>query len=105
VKTVISRFRRAVENKTEAQQAFDALTKAAPPESIDVWSATIEEAEKSRSKSPKAMDVMHSKIKKGQSLKAIMAMVMQEDLTAQKFGSESTSTDWIVEGLYIEEEQ
>jgi hypothetical protein len=48
---------------------------------------------------------MHSKIKTGQTLKAVTSAVMQEDLTSQNFGPESTSTDWIVEGLNIEEEQ
>jgi hypothetical protein len=81
------------------------LTSAAPPESIDIWKATIEEAEAQRSKCPKAMDVMHSKIKTGQTLKSITAAVMQEDLTSRNFGPEGSSTDWIVEGLNIEEEQ
>lgn len=89
----------------DARQAFESLTNAAPPESIDVWKATIEEAEAERSKSPKAMDVMHSKIKTGQTLKAITAAVMQEDLTSQNFGPSGSNTDWIVEGLNIEEEQ
>jgi hypothetical protein len=105
VKSVIGRYRRAVENLVEARQAFDSLTSAAPPDSIDVWKATIEEAEAARSQSPKSMDMMHSKIKTGQTLKAITSAVMQEDLTSQNFGPESTSTDWIVEGLNIEEEQ
>jgi len=105
VKTIIGRYRRAVENVVDAREAFESLTSAAPPESSDVWKATIEEAEAARSQSPKAMDVMHSKIKTGQSLKAITAAVMQEDLTSQNFGPNGTSTDWIVEGLNIEEEQ
>lgn len=105
MKTVIAKYRRAVENLVEARHAFDSLTSAAPPESIDVWKATIEEAEAARSQSPKAMDVMHSKIKTGQSLKAITAALMQEDLTAQNFGPDGSSTDWILEGLNIEEEQ
>jgi hypothetical protein len=105
VGTIITKYRRAVENQAEAQQGFESLTNAAPPESIDIWKATIEEAEALRFESPNAMDVMHSKIRKGQSLKDIMAAVMQEDLTAKNFGPVSTSTDWMAEGLNIEDEQ
>jgi hypothetical protein len=105
VKTVISKYHRAVENLVEARQAFDLLTSAAPPDSIDVWKATIEEAEAARSECPKAMDVMHSKIKTGQTLKTIMAAIMQDDLVSENFMPDGSSTDWIVEGLNIEEEQ
>lgn len=105
MKTIIGRYRRAVENLVESREAFESLTNAAPPESVDVWKATIEEAEEQRAQFPKAMDVMHSKIKTGQSLKAITAAIMQEDLTAQNFGPDGNITDWLVEGLNIEEEQ
>lgn len=94
-----------MENKTEAEQAFESLTNAASPDSIDIWLATIKEAEELRMESPKAMDVMHSQIKTGQTLKVIMAAVMQEDSTAGNFGPNIDSIDWIVEGLNIEEEQ
>jgi hypothetical protein len=95
-----------VENISEARDAFNALTNAAPPDSIDVWRATIEEAEAARSHSPKAMDVMQSRIKTSQSLKAITAAVMQEDFSSRSFGADGNpNTDWILEGLNIEDEQ
>jgi len=106
VKVVIARYWRAVENVSEAWQSFLLLTEAAPQESVDVWNAAIEEAEAARSGSPKAMDIMHSKIKMGQTLKAIKAAVMQEDMAAQNHAPDSISTtDWILEELNIEDEQ
>jgi hypothetical protein len=106
VNAIIRRYRCAVENVTEARQAFLQLTEAAPPDSVDVWKATIEEAEEARSKSPQAMDVMHSRIKTGQSLKAISAAVMQEDMDARNLSPETVgTTDWLLEGLNIEDEQ
>lgn len=93
-------------NATEAQHSFQMLTDAAPQESVDVWKASIEEAEAIRSKIPKAMDIMHSKIKTSQSLKVITAAVMQEDMVARNDGHDVIGiTDWILEGLHIEEEQ
>jgi len=106
VKAVIARYRRAVGNILEARQSFQLLTKAAPQESIDNWNAAIQEAEAARSGSPKAMDIMHSKIKTGQTLKAIKAAVMQEDMASRIHAPESIgTTDWILEGLNIEDEQ
>jgi hypothetical protein len=52
------------------------------------------------------MDIMHSKIKTSQSLKVITAAVMQEDMVARNDGHDVIGiTDWILEGLHIEEEQ
>jgi len=106
VKSVIARYRRAIENVTEARLSFQMLTDAAPPESVDIWSAAIEEAEAARSASPKSMDIMHSKIKTGQSLKQITAAVIQEDSMARNQNPDTIgTTDWILEGLNIEDEQ
>ena len=91
---------------SEARQAFQQLTEAAPPESVDVWKADIEAAEEARSNNPHAMDVMHSKINTGRTLKAITAAVMQEDLDAKKLSTDTVgTTDWILEGLNVEDEQ
>jgi hypothetical protein len=106
VTSVIRRHRRAVESISDARESFEALTNAAPLESIDVWKATIEEAEAARSHDHQAMDVMQSRIKTSQSLKAITSAVMQEDLSSRNYGADGNPiTDWILEGLNIEDEQ
>jgi hypothetical protein len=95
-----------VENLSEARQSFKMLTEAAPPDSVDVWTATIEEAEAAQSKSPQLMDVMHSKIKTGQTLKAIRAAITEEDAAAATVSADGNSTtDWLLEGFHIEDEQ
>ena len=106
MKSVISRYRRAVENVAEARLSFQMLTEAAPQESVDIWNAEIQEAEAARFTNPKAMDIMHSKIKTGQSLKQITAAVIQEDMSARNQAPDAIGiTDWILEGLNIEDEQ
>jgi hypothetical protein len=106
VTAVIGRYRRAAESVSEARQSFLDLTAAAPPEAVDIWKATIEEAEDIRSESPKAMDVMHSKIRTGRTLKAITAAIMQEDMDARNISPNNIGTvDWLLEGLHIEDEQ
>jgi hypothetical protein len=90
----------------EARLAFNSLTDAAPPDSVAVWKATIEEAEAAHSTSPKAMDVMHSQIKTRQSLKEITAAILQDELSTMNLAVDGSSTaDWILEGLNIEDEQ
>jgi hypothetical protein len=52
------------------------------------------------------MDVMQSRIKTSQSLKAITVAVMQEDFSSRNFDADGNpNTDWILEGLNIEDEQ
>jgi hypothetical protein len=73
---------------------------------VDVWDATIVEAESARNLDPSAMDVMQSKIKTGRTLKAITADILREETEAQRFTPDAgNSTDWILEGLKIEDEQ
>jgi hypothetical protein len=106
VKAIIKRFRRALENVVEARLSFESLTDAAPPEAVDIWEATIQDAESKRSENIKAMDVMHSKIKTAQSLKAIKAAVMDEEKAERHVGTDgSSTTDWLLEGFNIEDEQ
>ena len=106
MKAVIGKYQRAVESSAEAWHSFKMLTDAAPPESVDEWKATIEEAETARSESPHAMDIMHSRIKTGQTLKAIRAAITQEDAAGPSVGPDGNSTtDWILEGFHIEDEQ
>lgn len=91
---------------SEARHSFQMLTEAAPLESVDLWKANIEEAEAMRSTTAKSMDIMHSKIRTSQSLKVITAAIMQEDMAARNDGQDVIGiTDWILEGLHIEEEQ
>jgi len=82
------------------------LDETAPPEYVDVWEATIVEAEAARNLNPASMDVMQSKIKTGQTLKAITADILREETQAQRSAPDAgSSTDWILEGLHIEDEQ
>ena len=106
MQATIKRYRRAVENLTEARSAFEQLNETAPPEYIDIWEASIQEAESKRSLNPSSMDVMKSKINTGRTLKAITADILREEAQAQRAVPDSgSSTDWILEGLKIEDEQ
>ena len=79
---------------------------AAPSDSIDVWEATIQEAESMRNRNPQAMDIMHSQIKSGQTLKEITTTIMREDgLSMNNLADNGDNTDWFLEGLDIEDEQ
>jgi hypothetical protein len=106
VKAIIKRYNRALENLAEARSAFGGLNETAPADYVDVWDATIVEAESARALNPSAMDVMQSKIKTGRTLKAITADILREETQAQRFSSDTGSTtDWLLEGLKIEDEQ
>jgi hypothetical protein len=106
VQTIIKRYNRALENLAEARSAFERLNETAPPDYVDVWDATILEAESARNANPAAMDVMQSKIKTGRTLKAITADILREETQSQRFAPDTgSSTDWILEGLKIEDEQ
>jgi len=74
---------------------------------VDVWNADIVEAESARHDNPSAMDVMQSRIKTGRTLKAITADILREQTESQQQLAPDTgsSTDWILEGLKIEDEQ
>ena len=90
----------------EAQSAFERLNETAPPEYVDIWEASIQEAESKRYLNPSSMDVMKSKINTGQTLKAITADILKEEMLAQRVALDSgNSTDWILEVLKIEDEQ
>jgi hypothetical protein len=55
---------------------------------------------------PSAMDVMLSRISTGQSLKKITAAIMREDgLEIDVAPDNGNTTDWLLEGLRIEDEQ
>ena len=106
VQAVIKKYRRAIDNLAEARSAFNRLNDAAPPLYTECWEVSITEAESARSTDPSSMDVMQSQIKTGQTLKEIMADILREEGRSQRVVTESgSSTDWILAGLRIEEEQ
>ena len=90
----------------DARIAFEHLNSAAPEHCVVTWLAAIETAEQDRVNDVAAMDIMHSEIKKGQTLKEIMAEIMTEDVQdASKVADKGDHTEWLLEGLYIEDEQ
>ena len=106
MKSIIRRYNRALENVVEARLAFDQLNSSAPLDSVDMWEASIRDAESERLVKPSSMDIMHSKIKTGQSLKEISAAIMTEDRKSNSaVPDDGGTTDWLLEGLNIEDEQ
>jgi hypothetical protein len=106
VSAIIKRYNRALDNLAEARSAFERLNETAPPDYVDVWDASILEAETARNINPAAMDIMQSKIKTGRTLKAITADILREEMESQRLAPDTgSSTDWILEGLKIEDEQ
>lgn len=107
VQAIIKRYKRALENLAEARSAFESLNEAAPAADVDIWNEEIVEAETARHGNPSAMDVMQSRIKTGRTLKAITADILREQTESQQRLAPDTgsSTDWILEGLKIEDEQ
>ena len=106
VETIIKRYKRALDNLSEARSTFDCLNDATPPDYVDVWEASIQEAESTRFENPFAMDIMQCCIKTGQTLKEITCDILREQTTAQKVVPVTgSSTDWLLEGLKIEDEQ
>jgi hypothetical protein len=106
VKAIIRRYRRALENVVEARLAFQVLHDAAPTDAVDLWETSINEAEEARGDDPASMDVMQSQIKTGQTMKAITTEIMREDgLSISVVLDSGSSTEWLLEGLKIEDEQ
>ena len=79
VKSVIRQYNRALESSLDARIALQRLSDAAPPAALDEWDATILEAELCHDDDASAMDVMHLKIRSGQTLKEITTAIMRED--------------------------
>jgi Kyakuja-Dileera-Zisupton transposase len=92
--TICSKFTKAVSGHQDSKGYFEDLTAAAPPEAVAVWKAEIELAEANRDSRVEAMDIMHTRIKKGD----IAGCHVTYDLTS--FGSssdlewDSTELDW-----------
>ena len=106
VKAIIRRYHRALENIVEARMAFQGLNDAAPTDAVDLWESSILEAEIVRSEDPASMGIMQSQIKTGQTMKAITADIMREDgLSISSVFDSGSSTEWLLEGLNIEDEQ
>ena len=105
-RSLISRYKRAVENLPESRHAFEQLDQAAPPGDRDIWLAEIQSAESKRSVDHTAMDVMQSRIKGGATLKAVTADIRNRDSVSKSpIADDGTNTDWLLEGLQIEDEQ
>lgn len=90
----------------DARIAFEHLNSAAPDHCVADWESSIEAAELDRNSNPSSMDVMHSKIKSGQTLKEIRAEIMKEDVSEVSIVPDNGGhTEWLVQGLHIEDEQ
>ena len=102
-----ARYNRAVANAPESRRAFEQLDNGAPIADKAIWLAEIEAAESQRQQDPTAMDVMQSRIKGGATLKEVMADICSRDpsINSAGIGDDGTATDWLLEGLNIEDEQ
>ena len=106
VKSVTRRYNRALDSVVDSRTAYERLSTAAPADALDEWQSSIAEAEKQRNFDPTSMDIMHSKIKSGQTLKEILTDIIREDtLSTSKTADNGDNTDWLLEGLDIEDEQ
>jgi hypothetical protein len=106
VKSVIAKYNRALENVAECRIAFGRLNDALPESTTADWETQIEDAESQRHVRPEAMDVMHSKIKAGATVKEVTADLRRNDgLSQSRVPDDGTATNWLLEGLSIEEEQ
>ena len=100
MKTIISKYNRALENVVDACLAFRRLNDAAPVQLRVVWEEEIERAEKDRETNPLAMDIMHSRIKSGATLTEITTEIMREDSqSASTMPDDRSTTEWLLEGL------
>jgi hypothetical protein len=106
VKSITDRYNRALENVTEARRAFENLDWAAPVVDKALWLQEILDAESRRDDDYKAMDVMQSRIKAGATLKEITSELHAREVTPQSTSwVGGDSTDWLLEGLHIEDDQ
>jgi len=106
VKTIIRRYNRALENVVDVRLAFSRLNSAAPAHCVAEWESAIEAAEIDRQSQPSAMDIMHSQIKSGQSLKEIAAEIMKEDgLSISQVADNGEYTEWLLQGFNLEDDQ
>ena len=91
---------------TESRRAFENLDLVAPEVEKAVWLEEILEAEAKRSYEFKAMDVMLSRIKVGATVKEITLELQAKDRTAESTtGLGGNSTDWLLKGIQIENDQ
>jgi hypothetical protein len=91
-------------NVTESRRAFENLDLAAPVVEKAIWLQEILEAESRRDYDYKAMDVMLSRVKAGATVKEITSELQARDLTPES-RLVGDSTDWLLEGLHIEDDQ
>lgn len=106
MKSIIAKYNRALENVTECRIAFDRLNDALPESTTADWETQIQDAESHRNERPEVMDIMHSKIKAGATVKQVTADLRRDDgLSRSRVPDDGTATNWLLEGLSIEEEQ
>jgi hypothetical protein len=106
VKSVIHRYNRALDSIVDSHTAYEWLLTAAPANALDEWQSSILEAEKQQNIDTSSMDIMHSKIKSSQTLKEILTDIIREDsLSTSKTADNGDNTNWLLEGLDIEDEQ
>ena len=90
----------------DARIAFSRLDEAAPASSKAIWEDAIKEAESDRDYNSSSMDIMHSRIKTGATLKEITADLMREDgLSISLIPDDGNVTQWLLQGFLIEDEQ
>lgn len=106
MKAVTKKYNRALENVVDARIAFEQLNSAAPAHCVAEWESSIEAAELERATNPAAMDIMHSQIKSGRTLKTITADIMREDgMDISILPDNGEHTEWLLQGLNMEDEQ
>lgn len=90
----------------DSEEAFDRIDKVAPPLEKQEWATTIADAECRREVDVSAMDYMKSTLNSGESLTEIQAKLRSDDSKSLTIVPDSgRSTDWLLEGLSIEEAQ
>lgn len=106
VTSITDRYNRALVEVTESRRAFENLDLTAPEVEKAVWLQEILEAEARRRYDFKAMDVMLSRIKAGATVKEITLELQAKDRTLEatsRLGG--SSTDWLLKGILIEDDQ
>ncbi|KAF8802880.1 hypothetical protein BYT27DRAFT_7305988 [Phlegmacium glaucopus] len=93
-------YQQAMKNELESAEYFKDLTKVPSLEQLNSWESEISKAEEQRSKDPKAMDVMKTRIPKAKTL----AEMRLELLICQERGV-AGETAWLLAGLKLEEQQ
>lgn len=113
-------FKTAVENFHEVSEALEMLKASATEETRSTWDAQLEAAQRLREgKKPESMDILLSKLEKGERQFANMVLGLRAGLTAPSrksietklIGAEATAnkhvgvSTWVSKGITIQEDQ